>query len=202
MPKISVINCGIGNLRNVKRGLEKTGAEVTITNKPKYIENADAIVLPGVGAFAEAMKHVTPLLMELKEAVKGSKPVLGICLGLQLFFTKSQERGLVPGLDFLKGEVVKLPTNVKLPHMGWNTINIIKPNKFTEDVPDGAWMYFVHTYMPQPIENGIIVAKTEYGTKFPSIIAEKNMFATQFHPEKSGTIGQRMLKNFIEIVKR
>jgi len=202
MPKVSVVNYGVGNLRNVKRGLEKVGVEVTITNNPKKIDKTDAIVLPGVGAFAEAMKNITPLLTELKDVVKSGRPVLGICLGLQLLFTKSHEGGLFPGLDFLKGEVIKLPTNVKLPHMGWNTIEIINSNKLTENVPEGAWMYFVHTYVPKPRISKIIVAQTEYGFKFPSIIAEKNMFATQFHPEKSGKVGLQMLKNFTEVIKR
>jgi glutamine amidotransferase len=202
MLNVSVVNYGVGNLRNVKRGLEKAGVEVTITNNPKTIANTDAIVLPGVGAFAEAMKNVTPLLTELNDVVKSGRPVLGICLGLQLLFTKSHERGLFSGLNHLKGEVIKLPINVKLPHMGWNTIEIINSNKFTENIPEESWMYFVHTYVPQPLNSNIIIAQTEYGIKFPSVIAEKNMFATQFHPEKSGKVGLQMLKNFTKIIKR
>ena len=202
MLTVSVINYGVGNLRNVKRGLEKAGVNVIITNDPKVIAKTDAIVLPGVGAFAEAMKNVTPLLTELNDVVKSGRPVLGICLGLQLLFSQSQEGGLFSGLDYLKGEVIKLPTNVKLPHMGWNTVELINSNKFTENIPEDAWMYFVHTYVPQPLDRDVIVAQTEYGIKFPSIIAKKNMFATQFHPEKSGIVGFQMLKNFTEIIKR
>ncbi len=202
MPKASIINYGVGNLRNVKRSLEKTGVTVSITNKPEDIENSDAIILPGVGAFAEAMKNVKPLLSKLKDTVKSGKPILGICLGLQLLFTKSHEGGQISGLNFLKGEVTRLHTSEKLPHMGWNTIEITKPNLLVQDIPNGAWMYFVHTYAPQPSENEMVIAQTEYETKFPSIIASKNMYATQFHPEKSGKIGFKILKNFTEIIKR
>jgi len=202
MPRFSVINYGVGNLRSVKRGLEKSGAEVVITNNSKDIAESDAIVLPGVGAFAEAMKNLSPLIGELKSSLKTYKPLLGICLGLQILFTKSYEGGIVQGLGFLDGEIVKLPENVKLPHIGWNSIEIVKPNLLLDGVPNNSYMYFVHTYAPNTLEKAVIVAQTEYGTKFPCAIAAQNVFGTQFHPEKSGKKGLRILKNFVQIVKR
>jgi glutamine amidotransferase len=202
MPKLSVINYGVGNLRSVKRGLEKFGAEVVITNNPKGIAESDALVLPGVGAFAEAMKHLSPLICELRDSLKAYKPMLGICLGLQVLFTKSYEGGIVQGLGFLNGEVVKLPENVKLPHIGWNSIEIVRFSSILDGVSNNSYMYFVHTYIPKTHEKAAIVAQTEYGIKFPCVIATQNLFGTQFHPEKSGKEGLKILKNFVQIVKR
>jgi len=202
MPLVSVINYGVGNLRSVKRGLEKSDAEVLITHNSSDIVKSDAIVLPGVGAFAEAIKNLSPLSSVLSRSVKDGKPILGICLGLQLFFTKSYEGGVIKGLNFVEGDVVKLPSVVKLPHIGWNTIEIVKPNQLVEGVPNNSYMYFVHTYVPHPLQEEGIIAYTKYGVRFPSIIAVRNLFATQFHPEKSSKTGLTILKNFVKIVKR
>ncbi len=202
MPKVAVINYGVGNLRSLQRGLEKSGAEVLITNSPSDLAKSDATVLPGVGAFAEAMKNLSPLSDALLRSVRGGKPLLGICLGLQLLFTRSYEGGLKNGLNLIQGEIVKLPDTVKTPHIGWNTIQIMKPNQLVENVQNNSFMYFVHTYFPQPSEQRGVVAYTEYGVKFPSIIAKENLFATQFHPEKSSKAGLTILKNFVKIVKR
>lgn len=202
MPQVSVINYGVGNLRSVKRGLEKSDAEVLITHNSSDIVKSDAIVLPGVGAFAEAIKNISPLSNVLLQSVKGGKPLLGICLGLQLLFTRSYEGGVTEGLNLVEGDVVKLPDAVKLPHIGWNTIEIVEPNQLVEEVPSNSYMYFVHTYVPHPLEKEGIIAYTEYGVKFPSIIAVRNLFATQFHPEKSSKTGLTILKNFVKIAKR
>lgn len=202
MLKFAIVNYGVGNLRNVKRGFENLGVNVSITNDKKEILESDAIIFPGVGAFAEAMKHLSPIKNELKEAIVAGKPVFGICLGLQLLFTKSHEGGIIYGLGLVEGEIVKISADVKLPHIGWNTIEIMRKNPLVEGIPNNSFMYFVHTYVPQPTEEEVIVAETEYGTKFPSIIAKKNVFATQFHPEKSGKTGLKILENFVKIVKR
>jgi len=202
MPQITVINYGVGNLRSLQRGLEKSGAKVLITHTSSDLTESDAIVLPGVGAFAEAIKNLSPLSDALLQSVRDGKTLLGICLGLQLLFTRSYEGGLKSGLDLIQGEIVKLPDSVKTPHIGWNTIQIVKPNLLVENVQNNSFMYFVHTYFPQPSEQRGAIAYTEYGVKFPSIIAKKNLFATQFHPEKSSKPGLVILKNFVKIVKR
>lgn len=202
MPVISVINYEAGNLRSIKRGLERAGATVLITNNPKDVATSDAIVLPGVGAFSPAMKNLAPLSQALKQSIDDEKPFLGICLGLQLLFTTSSEGGTIDGLDFISGNVVKLPDSVKTPQIGWNTITAVQSHSMLEGVPENSYFYFVHSYIPKPSEKDVIVATTDYGITFPSIVAKKNLFATQFHPEKSSENGSVMLRNFIKIAKR
>ena len=202
MPQVSIVNYGVGNLRSVKRGLEKSGAKVLITRNPKDLSESDAIVLPGVGAFAAAFKNLAPLSGVVKQSLEDGKPIFGICLGLQLLFTRSSEGGSTDGLDLISGDIVKLPDIVKIPQMGWNTVDIVQSHPLLEGVQNNSYAYFVHTYVPQPSEQKVIVATTEYGVRFPSVIAKQNLFATQFHPEKSGKTGLTILKNFVKIVKR
>jgi len=196
------VNYGVGNLRSISKGLEKSGANVEITHSAEDLRNSDAIVLPGVGAFAPAVKNMSSIADVVAEAMKNGKPMLGVCLGLQLLFTRSSEGGSVRGLDFVSGEVVKLPDNVKTPQMGWNTLNIVQSHPLLEGVKDSSYVYFVHSYYPQPSDPEVIVATTEYGVRFPSMVAKKNLFATQFHPEKSSKTGLTILKNFVRVVKR
>jgi len=199
---VAVVNYGVGNLRSIRRGLEKSGAAVKITHNPTDMLRSDAIVLPGVGAFAPAVKNMAPIADIVAEAMKNGKPILGVCLGLQLLFTQSSEGGSVKGLDFISGDIVKLPDTVKTPQMGWNTLNIEQSHPLLDGVKDGSYVYFVHSYYPKPIHSAVVVATTEYGVRFASMIAEKNLLATQFHPEKSSKTGLTMLKNFVRIVKR
>jgi glutamine amidotransferase len=199
---VAVVNYGVGNLRSIKRGVEKSGANVEITHNPKKLRRSDAIVLPGVGAFAPAVRNMAPITDVVAEAMKNGKPIFGVCLGLQLLFTRSSEGGSIRGLDFISGDIVKLPENVKTPQMGWNTLNIVQPHPLLEGVKDGSYVYFVHSYYPQPSESDVIVATTEYGVRFPSMVAKKSLFATQFHPEKSSKTGLAILTNFVRIVKR
>jgi len=202
LPAVAIINYGAGNLRSAKRGLERAGAEALITDKPDDLTNADAIVLPGVGAFSPAMKNITPLIPTLKQSIKDGKPLLGICLGLQLLFTKSSEGGTIAGLNFISGSIIKLSNSVKTPQIGWNTVKIVQPHPLLEGVQDNSYFYFVHSYVPKPSKQDTVVATTEYGVAFPSIVAKGNVFATQFHPEKSSKTGAIILKNFVESVKR
>ncbi len=199
---MAVVNYGVGNLRSIRKGLEKSGADVEVTHSPKKLRDSDAIVLPGVGAFAPAVRNMAPITDVVAEAMKNGKPIFGVCLGLQLLFTRSSEGGSVNGLDFVSGEVVKLPESVKIPQMGWNTLNIVQSHPLLEGVKDGSYVYFVHSYYPQPSDPQVIVATTEYGVRFPSMVAKKSLFATQFHPEKSSKTGLTILKNFVRIVKR
>jgi len=196
------VNYGVGNLRSVKRGLEKSGAKVLITHNPRDLGKSDAIVLPGVGAFAAAVKNLSPLSSVVTQSVEDGKPLFGICLGLQLLFTRSSEGGSIDGLDLISGDIVKLPDSMKIPQMGWNTVDIVHHHPLLEGVQNHSYAYFVHTYLPKPSERKVIVANTEYGVKFPSVIAKQNLFATQFHPEKSSKTGLTILKNFVRIVKR
>jgi glutamine amidotransferase len=199
---VAVVNYGVGNLRSIRRGLEKSGADVKITHSPTDLLSSDAIVLPGVGAFAPAVQNMTPIADVVAEAMKNGKPILGVCLGLQLLFTRSSEGGSVKGLDFISGDIVKLPDAVKTPQMGWNTLNIEQSHPMLDGVKDGSYVYFVHSYYPKPIDSDVVVATTEYGVRFASMVAKKNLLATQFHPEKSSKTGLMMLKNFVRIVKR
>jgi glutamine amidotransferase len=196
------VNYGVGNLRSIRKGLEKSGAAVKITHSPDDLLGSDAVVLPGVGAFAPAVKNMAPIADVVAEAMTDGKPILGVCLGLQLLFTQSSEGGSVKGLDFISGDIVKLPDTVKTPQMGWNTLKIEQAHPLLEGVKDGSYVYFVHSYYPQPTDSGVVVATTEYGVRFASMVAKKNLFATQFHPEKSSKTGLTMLKNFVRIVKR
>jgi len=199
---VAVVNYGVGNLRSIRRGLEKSGADVKITHSPTDLLSSDAIVLPGVGAFAPAVQNMTPIADVVAEAMKNGKPILGVCLGLQLLFTRSSEGGSVKGLDFISGDIVKLPDAVKTPQMGWNTLNIEQSHPMLDGVKDGSYVYFVHSYYPKPIDSDVVVATTEYGVRFASMVAKRNLLATQFHPEKSSKTGLMMLKNFVRIVKR
>ncbi len=199
---MAVVNYGVGNLRSIRKGLEKSGATVQITHNPKDLRSSDAIVLPGVGAFAPAVKNMAPITDVVAEAMKNGTPILGVCLGLQLLFTRSSEGGSVRGLDFISGEVVKLPESLKIPQMGWNTINFANSHPLLEGIKDHSYVYFVHSYYPQPTDPKVIVATTEYGVRFASMVAKKNIFATQFHPEKSSKTGLTILKNFVRITKR
>jgi len=199
---VTVVNYGVGNLRSIRKGLEKSGVQVKVTHNSTDLRSADAIVLPGVGAFAPAVKNMEPIADVVAEAMNDGTPILGVCLGLQLLFTRSSEGGSIKGLDFISGEVVKLPESVKTPQMGWNTINFTKSHPLLDGVKDHSYVYFVHSYYPQPTDPDVVVATTEYGVSFASMVAKKNLFATQFHPEKSSKTGLMMLKNFVRIVKR
>jgi len=196
------VNYGVGNLRSVKRGIEKSGAKVLITRNPKDLIESDAIVLPGVGAFAEAVRNLSPLSGVVIQSVEDGKLLFGICLGLQLLFTRSYEGDSTDGLDLVSGNIVKLPDGVKIPQMGWNTIEIVRPHPLLEGVRNNSYAYFVHSYVAQPSRREVTVTTTEYGVKFPSMVARQNVFATQFHPEKSSKTGLVILRNFVKIVKR
>jgi len=199
--KIAVIDYGLGNLRSIKRGLEEVKSEANVTHKKEDMIDADAIVLPGVGAFQEAIKNLRPISDVILDQIQEGKPLLGICLGLQLLFTTSTEGGLHKGLDIFKGKVVQLPLHVKVPHMGWNTLRIVKPDSpLFEGISGGAYVYFVHSYYGDVENEDEIVSKTYYGTDFASALSKDQIFATQFHPEKSGVTGLQILKNFVEYV--
>jgi len=196
--KIAIIDYGVGNLRSVFKGLEYCGVEPVVTDDPAVVEESDGIVLPGVGAFADAMMRLKPFERVLKECA-GKKPMLGICLGMQLYFTLSEEDGINRGLDLMKGRVLRLPDSVKIPQMGWNSIEMTEKSELLEGIKDGDFFYFVHSYYAKP-EEDVTLAFTRYGVDVPAVVGKGNLFATQFHPEKSGKAGLRILENFVGIV--
>ncbi len=203
MPKITIIDYGLGNLRSVEKAVEKVGGMPQISRNIKDIEEADGIILPGVGAFRDAQANIMGLKSSLLEQVNAGKPLLGICLGLQLLFTKSTEGGTFRGLDIIKGKVIRFQEGLKVPHMGWNTLNIIDGDcPLIENVRSKPYVYFVHSYYGVAENEEDIVAETDYGITFPSIVFKENVFATQFHPEKSGLTGLRIISNFVGITRR
>ena len=201
MPQAVIFDYGVGNLLSLKTALEKVGLEATIGTSAKDLAKADAIALPGVGSFTAASSKLDVVKETLQTKIKEGTPLLGICLGLQLFFEESEE-GPGEGLAFFKGKNVQLPKTVKVPHMGWNTLNFVQQNELFNGVAEGSYVYFVHSLYPVPEDKKIVCATTEYGTTFTSAIASKNIYGTQFHPEKSGDIGLKILKNFVKTVVR
>ncbi|BCB97237.1 imidazole glycerol phosphate synthase subunit HisH [Dissulfurispira thermophila] len=204
---IAIVDYGMGNIRSVEKGFIKVGADVRVTSDAKIITDAKGIVLPGVGAFRDCIKNLDNLkLLDtiVKEIQKG-KPYLGICLGLQILFTESEEFGICRGLDVFKGRVVKFRfgagSDLKIPHMGWNTVKFVKKPPVFNEIQDNAYFYFVHSYYVVPDDKGIVAGVTEYGIEFTSIVWKDNIFATQFHPEKSQELGLKILKGFNEFVQ-
>jgi glutamine amidotransferase len=201
MPEAVIFDYGVGNLLSLKCALEKVGLNAKISVSTQQLRKADAIALPGVGNFSAAATKLDAVKEQLVDAVESGTPLLGICIGLQLFFQESEE-GPGKGLALFEGRNVRLRGEVKVPHMGWNTLRLVKQNALFEGVADESYVYFVHSLYPVPADRDIVATKTEYGATFTSAIASKNVFGTQFHPEKSGDIGLKILENFAKIVKR
>jgi len=203
---IAVIDYGMGNLRSVQKGFERIGARAEITRTPGVIADAEGVVLPGVGAFYACMQNLAryELIEPIKDVVRRGKPFLGICLGFQLLFSESEEFGPEKGLDLFPGKVVGFhPQNgLKVPHMGWNRIEKKKPSPFLEGIADGDYVYFVHSYFVAPKDASLVATTTSYGVTFASSIATDNLFACQFHPEKSQELGLRILANFAAVVRQ
>ena len=202
---LAIVDYGMGNLRSVWKGFAKVGVEARVVNSPREVEDASAIVLPGVGAFRDCIGNLDALglIGPLKKSIAGGKPFLGICLGLHALFTESYEFGRYDGLDIFKGKVVRFPgiPGLKVPQIGWNTINIKKPAPVLSGIPDGASFYFVHSYYVVSEDPSIIAATTDYGLEYTSMIWKDNVFAVQFHPEKSQAAGLRILKAFGDFMK-
>jgi glutamine amidotransferase len=201
---IAIVDYGMGNLKSVEKGFKKVGIDAVVTSNPRAVDDAEAVVLPGVGAFRDCIKNLSDL--HLTEAVIASinkgKPYLGICLGLQVLFSESEEFGTCKGLDIFRGKVVRFQEGLKVPHMGWNTVKIINRPPIMSDIAEDSYFYFVHSYYVVPKDNGIIAATTDYGTTFTSMVWKDNIFATQFHPEKSQDLGLKVLEGFGKFVKK
>jgi len=201
---IAIIDYGMGNLRSVQKGFERMGREAVVTRDPRTILDAGKVVLPGVGAFPDCMRNLEEygLIDAVQKSIASGKPFLGICLGLQLLFTESEEFGLSKGLDIIKGRVIRFKgaefKDLKIPHMGWNSASIKRRPPAMADVPDNNYFYFVHSFHVVPEDKGVIATTTSYGIDFISSIWKDNIFAVQFHPEKSQALGLSILKRFGE----
>ncbi len=202
--EIVLVDYGLGNLRSATRGLERAGADVTLTDDPAEFDGADGIVLPGVGAFSEGMENAGPFREALVDAAADGMPLFGICLGMQMLLTSSEEadrvgQGDVEGLDLIPGRNVRFAEGQKVPHMGWNELDVRRDHPLVDGV-DGEYAYFVHSYYARPDDGDAVVATTDYGVSFPAVVANEagNVFGTQFHPEKSGETGLLILRNFVD----
>lgn len=195
MTKIAIFDYGAGNIFSLKNALEKQDATVEVQTKVENLKEYDGIFLPGVGNFDPAIQSINRSSADFLEVV-GNTPVFGICLGMEMFFEKSQE-GIEKGLGIINGDVIVLPSTLKVPHMGWNALEIKQENKILEGIEDGSWAYFVHSYRANPTTHDVIVAESDYDVKVPAIVQQENYFGTQFHPEKSGNVGALMLENFL-----
>lgn len=199
---IAIVDYGMGNLRSVSKAFQSQGFTVNVTRDPSDIQDASGLVLPGVGAFGDCVRNLGEygLTAPIREFIGSGRPFLGICLGLQVLFEESEESPGAEGLGILKGKVVKFPDfreeRLKVPHMGWNRIDIRKNAPVLEGVPDGSWFYFVHSYYPVPEDESVIAIMSEYGIEFTAAVERGNIFACQFHPEKSSAYGLRLLRNF------
>jgi len=202
---IAIIDYGMGNLRSVQKGFEYVGHEAVVTRDLRVIDQASHVVLPGVGAFGDCMANLGryELTDVIHRSIGKGKPFLGICLGYQLLFSESEEFGFHKGLGILAGKVKAIPLphddgdmSLKIPHMGWNTIQVNKPAPPLQNIAPGSYVYFVHSYYVEPADSSLVSTQTEYGIPFASSVWKDNIFATQFHPEKSQAVGLQVLKNF------
>lgn len=201
-PAIVIVDYGVGNLRSVQKALERVGTEATIRSEPAALDKAQGVVLPGVGAFGDglAQLHTRGLVAPLLRQVERGKPLLGICLGMQLLFDESDEMGRHQGLGLLPGRVVRFPENdLKVPHVGWNQLRFAG-HPLLDGIPSGAYAYFVHSYYAQPEASSDVLATTDYGLEFASVVGRGRVWGAQFHPEKSQEVGLRLLANFCRLV--
>lgn len=201
-PVVAVLDYGIGNLRSAQKALEHVGADARLTADPGLVADAAAVVLPGVGAFGRCMEAMldTGLAAVAREAAASERPFLGICVGMQLMFDASEEDPGVPGLGILAGTVRTLRPGVKRPQMQWNTLTPVRPSRLLDGLAEPAWMYFVHSYAPEPADPGIVVATCDYGGPVVAAVETGNVAATQFHPEKSGRDGLALLAGWVKAV--
>jgi imidazole glycerol-phosphate synthase subunit HisH len=198
---IVVVDYGAGNLASVAKAIVSLGYQVKVTSSPREVREASVVILPGVGAAGDAMANLNRLgLVEaIREVVAEDKPFFGVCLGFQLLFSFSEEWGRTECLNILPGVVRRLPPGLKIPHMGWNQVNLLAHQPLFEGIKSGTNFYFVHSYYADPVDRSLVIGETDYGLSFCSVVARGNLVATQFHPEKSGGIGLKLYDNFLRL---
>ncbi len=199
--RVVVLDYGAGNLRSVVRAVEHAGFTPDVASDPRALDDADAVVMPGVGAAADTMRNLEEggFVEPLRAYIQAQRPFLGVCMGLQALLTTSEEGGSHACLDIVPGEVrrIERTNGQKVPHMGWNEVTQVREHPIFDDIPDGSYFYFVHSYYPDPEDESLVVGKTTYGVEFASVIARDGLVATQFHPEKSGKVGLQLYRNFL-----
>ena len=198
---ITVVDYKLNNLRSIENTLRRLGHEAEVTSNPENVRNATRLILPGVGAFRDAMKNLADLglIDPFVARVRSGTPTLGICLGMHLLFTESEEFGLHRGLDLLPGHVRRIPEGVHVPHMGWNQLQLRRPDPLLQGIDAGNFVYFVHSYYADPASKEITLASVDHGISFAAVVHQDNVWATQFHPEKSQKVGERLLDNFARL---
>ena len=203
-PRVAILDYQMGNLRSVQKALQLVGAQAWVASSPREARDADGVILPGVGAFGDAMANLrqadfVPLLLDV---VESGTPLMGICVGLQVLFEESTEMGLHRGLGIIPGRVERFPSTLVVPHVGWNQIHIRRSHVLADGVPSGSHAYFTHSYFARPADENTVVATTDYGSHFASIVARDHVCGVQFHPEKSYRVGLNMLRNFVRSLGR
>lgn len=198
MNQVAIIDYGVGNLRSVEKAFAATGCEARVTADETELRHASRLVLPGVGAFAACMAALSERGFDrlVREKARAGTPLLGVCVGMQLLFDESDEFGATAGLGLLRGRVRRFEDDLVVPHVGWNRIYQQRPHELFEGIADGSFCYFVHSFYCEPVDKTVVAGETEYGARYASVIAERNISGVQFHPEKSQEVGLRMLKNF------
>jgi glutamine amidotransferase len=201
--KIVIVDYGAGNLHSVARAVENEGVRPLITSSSKYLDEADGLIVPGVGAAEDTMRNLREheLVEPIKEYIASGRPYLGVCMGQQALFEYSEENDRQECLGVLQGRIARLPDDLKVPHMGWNRVRFVREHPIFDGIQDGSYFYFVHSFYPEPTDRDVVIGETDYGVTFPSVVAKDNVVATQFHPEKSGEAGLRMYRNFLQIAE-
>ncbi|MSQ42469.1 MAG: imidazole glycerol phosphate synthase subunit HisH [Dehalococcoidia bacterium] len=203
MSEVVIVDYGAGNLRSVARAVAHAGVEAEVSSDPRAVQSARALILPGVGAAADTMANLRwgGLVEPIRAYIASGRPFLGICMGMQALFELSEEGGAHECLGVLPGRIVRFSHALTVPHMGWNTVELLWPHPVFEGIASGSYFYFVHSYHPVPGERSHVIAETEYGVRFPSVVGRDNLVATQFHPEKSGGDGLRLYANFLRLAR-
>ncbi len=200
--EVTIVDYGMGNLRSVEKAVTAVGGRPHLSADPDEVRGSSRLILPGVGAFGDAMRNLRNSALDsaILDSVRHGTPMLGLCLGLQLLFTESEEFGSHRGLGIIDGSVRKLEgAGLRIPHVGWNQVEDLRPDPLLADIPEGAYFYFVHSFFVEPRDNSAVIARTEYGRKFCSVARSGNVWGAQFHPEKSQGAGKRLLRNFLSM---
>lgn len=197
-PRILILDYGVGNLFSLACAIEKEGATPVVSQEIPPDLSLDGLILPGVGNFTPVARELNEMRGQIKRVVESGRPLLGVCLGMQVLFHSSEE-GPGDGLGFMPGRVAKLPPSVKTPQIGWNNLKLARANPLVDGIKDEAWVYYVHSFYPQPVDEQVVVARTDYGISFPAVVSRDNIYGTQFHPEKSGEAGRALLRNFLRL---